>query len=198
MYAMQNITGLILAGGRGSRMGGADKGLQRLHGTPLAAHVLARLAPQVRTVLISANRNAHTYAELAPVIADSVGGFAGPIAGILAGLGACQTPLLLAVACDVPRLPADLAAKLLQAKQAAHAPASFAVAGAQAHPACCLLDVATLPALQRMFDAGQRRLYKALLNIGAVPCDFSAQAQAFANINDLDALALLEQTTPAV
>ncbi|MGC7405224.1 molybdenum cofactor guanylyltransferase MobA [Pandoraea pneumonica] len=107
------ITGLILAGGRGQRMGGRDKGLQLYDGRPLAAHVLARLAPQVGTVLISANRNHATYAALgADVISDETQDFAGPLAGMLSGLRAAKTEYVLVVPCDSPLLPDDLAVRL--------------------------------------------------------------------------------------
>jgi molybdopterin-guanine dinucleotide biosynthesis protein A len=102
-----NLTGLVLAGGRGTRMGGVDKGLQRLHGEPLAAHALKRLAPQTGALLISANRHAEVYAELgapfgAAVVADTLTGFPGPLAGLLAGLRAAGTEFVLSAPCDSP------------------------------------------------------------------------------------------------
>jgi molybdenum cofactor guanylyltransferase len=112
-----NLTGLVLAGGRGTRMGGVDKGLQLLHGEPLAAHVLKRLAAQTGPLLISANRHAEVYAGLgapfgAAVVADTLAGFPGPLAGLLAGLRAAGTEFVLSAPCDSPGLPADLAARL--------------------------------------------------------------------------------------
>lgn len=110
------ITGLILAGGRGQRMGGRDKGLQPFQGEPLAAHVLRRLQPQVGRVLISANRHADAYAALgAPVIGDTLADFPGPLAGMLAGLQAIETDYLLTVPCDSPYLADDLAVRLADA-----------------------------------------------------------------------------------
>jgi CTP:molybdopterin cytidylyltransferase MocA len=111
-----NLTGLVLAGGRGTRMGGVDKGLQLLHGEPLAAHVLKRLAAQTGPLLISANRHAEVYAGLgapfgAAVVADTLAGFPGPLAGLLAGLRAAGTEFVLSAPCDSPGLPADLAAR---------------------------------------------------------------------------------------
>ncbi|MBV8629034.1 MAG: molybdenum cofactor guanylyltransferase, partial [Paraburkholderia sp.] len=107
------VTGLVLAGGRATRMGGVDKGLQQLHGEPLALHVLKRLAPQCGAVLISANRHADRYAELgapfgATVIADTLPDFPGPLAGLLAGLRAAKTEFVLSAPCDTPNLPVDL------------------------------------------------------------------------------------------
>jgi molybdenum cofactor guanylyltransferase len=192
------MTGLILAGGRGSRMDGADKGLQLLHGTPLVAHVLARLAPQVSTVLISANRNAQRYARYAPVVADTLPGFAGPLAGMLAALEACATPLMLTVPCDAPALPADLAATLLRTMQANNAAGAYACAGAQPHPTVCLLQASAKEPLRAALHAGQRKVLDALTTLGAVPCDFAPAAAAFANINDAQALAQLNQAPQAL
>ncbi|WP_087722598.1 molybdenum cofactor guanylyltransferase MobA [Pandoraea sp. PE-S2T-3] len=121
--ARDAITGLILAGGRGQRMGGRDKGLQLFDGQPLAAHVLARLQPQVGTLLISANRNHAAYAALgADVVSDETQDFAGPLAGMLAGLRAAKTEYVLTAPCDSPLLPDDLAARLAAALVAPGAP----------------------------------------------------------------------------
>ena len=107
-----DITGLILAGGRGSRMGGVDKGLQGFRGQPLALHVLRRLQPQVGSVMISANRNLAAYEAFGvPVWPDGLADHAGPLAGFLIGLEHCTTPWLLTVPCDSPRFPADLAGR---------------------------------------------------------------------------------------
>lgn len=129
MIDTQDITGLVLAGGRGVRMGGVDKGLQNFHGVPLAQHALARLQPQVGTLLLNANRNAAIYAALgalygAPVWPDGLTdstdstdstNYAGPLAGFLTGLKHCRTPWLLTVPCDTPLFPRDLAARLAAA-----------------------------------------------------------------------------------
>lgn len=107
------LTGMILAGGKARRMGGQDKGLISYQGRPLIAHVLERLVPQVEAVLINANRSHDQYAQFGhPVIADAEDGFLGPLAGILAGLRAAQTELLLCVPCDSPHISPDLAVKL--------------------------------------------------------------------------------------
>ena len=110
-----DITGLILAGGRGSRMGGVDKGLQDHRGTPLALHALRRLAPQVGTLMINANRNLAVYASMgAPVWPDEVPDYAGPLAGMLAGLIHCETPYMVTVPCDTPNFPLDLVERLMR------------------------------------------------------------------------------------
>jgi len=123
------ITGLVLAGGQGTRMGGQDKGLQPFQGEPLALHALRRLQPQVGTVLISANRHLDQYAAFgAPVLPDTVPGHAGPLAGFLAGLSRCDTPWLLAVPCDTPLFPPDVAERLLSAALAGQADLAIAAA----------------------------------------------------------------------
>src|SRR3982751_4442728 len=110
---MGNVTGVVLAGGQGSRMGGVDKGLQPFRGKPMAAHVLERLAPQVDEILINANRNAEAYAQFGHrVIADEVAGFAGPLAGFERGLAHASGALVVTVPCDSPFLPVDLVARL--------------------------------------------------------------------------------------
>ena len=124
------ITGVILAGGRGSRMGGVDKGLQDLQGRPLVQWVLERLAPQVDSVLINANRNLPRYAGFGcPVLPDLIPDFAGPLAGLQAALAGAATPLVATVSCDSPLLPADLVRRLQEALAAADADLTVARAG---------------------------------------------------------------------
>ena len=120
--ARDQITGLVLAGGRGSRMGGVDKGLQSFQGTTLAQHAFARLAPQVSSMMINANRNLAVYQDFGvPVWPDDPADFAGPLAGILAGLAHCSTAYLLTVPCDTPNFPLDLGARLAEGLIAADA-----------------------------------------------------------------------------
>src|SRR5437660_7712009 len=113
------ITGIVLAGGQGRRMGGVDKGLVELDGRPLAAHVIARLAPQVSALVINANQNLERYAAFGhPVVPDAVGGFAGPLAGLHAGMTAATRSCVVTVPCDSPFLPLDLVARLAHALEA--------------------------------------------------------------------------------
>src|SRR6478735_5870112 len=110
---MHDITGLVLAGGQGSRMGGVDKGLQPFRGRPMVAHVIERLAPQVHSILVNANRNPEAYAEFGHrVVSDEIEGFAGPLAGFERGLAHATTPFLVTVPCDSPFLPTDLVERL--------------------------------------------------------------------------------------
>ena len=147
MITPDNITGLVLAGGRGLRMGGTDKGLQVLAGKPLALHALERLRPQVGALLVNANRNTATYATFGvPVCPDTVEGFAGPLAGFLAGLAQCRTPWLLTVPCDSPRFPTDLATRLAAAALSQDAEIAIALATDHEAPDAALTPARVLPA----------------------------------------------------
>src|SRR5438270_2629092 len=137
---MREVTGLVLAGGQGSRMGGVDKGLQPFRGKPMVAHVLERLAPQVGTILVNANRNADAYSAFGHrVIADEIEGFAGPLAGFERGLAHATTPLVVTVPCDSPFLPLDLVARLRRALDAGEAQLAVAKTSDQAHPVFSLM-----------------------------------------------------------
>jgi len=196
------VTGLILAGGRGTRMGRVDKGLQPFQGSTLAAHVLRRLAPQVATVVVNANRNLPQYQALegvAAVVPDAMGGYEGPLAGLQTGLQHCATALLLTAPCDSPFLPADLAERLYAAMQADDADLAIAVTMErdeqdpsaalyrQPHPVFSLLKAGVLPQLDAYLATGARRMegfYKTL-RVAEVLFD---DAAAFRNINTLEEL----------
>ena len=192
MIDPQDITGLVLAGGLGSRMGGVDKGLQLLHGVPMAEHALRRLQAQVGSTAINANRNLGAYEAMGcPVWPDALPDHPGPLAGFLAGLARCETPYLLTVPCDSPRFPADLAARLAQAlveQQADIAMAATFDAGAeQVQPVFCLLKRSLRGSLQTFIEGGQRKIdrWTALHHCIVVRFD---DAQAFANANTLHEL----------
>ena len=156
------ITGLILAGGRGQRLGGVDKGLQPWRGLPLVDHALGRLAPQVGSLMISANRNAALYAtRAARVVPDAAHDFPGPLAGILAGLRAASTPWLAVVPCDSPRLPLDLVARLAGAvagTRGAVVQRDHGALGLRLEPVCCLLWTALADDLARHLGDGGRKV----------------------------------------
>ena len=142
--ATQDITGLVLAGGRGSRMGGVDKGLQNHKGVPLALHALLRLQPQVGEVMINANRNLGAYESMGvPVWPDVQSDFPGPLAGVLVGLERCETPYLVTVPCDTPNFPLDLVDRLARALEAESAEIAMAATResgeVMAQPVFCLL-----------------------------------------------------------
>jgi molybdopterin molybdotransferase len=188
----ESISGLILAGGRGTRMGHVDKGLQPFGGTTMVAHVLARLEPQVATVAINANRNIDTYAACGvPVWPDDTPDYAGPLAGLQAGLRRCATTYLLTAPCDSPFLPADLAERLLDGLRAQDADLAVAVTEEngrrQVHPVFCLLKASLEPVLSAYLDGGGRRMDGWYPQIRVTEVLFD-DADAFRNINTLDEL----------
>lgn len=188
--ATETITGLVLAGGLGRRMGGVDKGLQLFRGIPLASHVINRLAPQVDTLLINANQNTGRYEALGyPVVSDLVAGYAGPLAGLHAGLARCTTPLLISCPCDSPFLPMDLATRLRAGLSRAEADVAYAVVDNRAQPVFSLVRRDVLPALARFLDEGGRKVGQWHASIRAVGIPFDDEAAAFANINTVEELA---------
>lgn len=178
------ICGLVLAGGQGRRMGGVDKGLQSLRGRPMVEHVIERLRPQVGEVLINANQNLERYGAYGcPVVPDAVGGFAGPLAGLHAGMKTTRQPLTLTVPCDSPFLPLDLAARLHAALEENQADIAVAKTHDQPHPVFALVRTAVLPHLEAFLARGERKidLWYASLRVVEVP--FDDEEAAFSNIN---------------
>ncbi|HVL76852.1 MAG TPA: molybdenum cofactor guanylyltransferase MobA [Noviherbaspirillum sp.] len=195
---LPSVTGLVLAGGRGSRMGGVEKGLQAFNGAPMLAEIVARLRPQVDELAINANRELDRYRAFGfPVRPDLRTGLPGPMAGIEAGLAACTTDLLVVVPCDSPCLPPDLVCRLHAAMERRSAALAYAVTdsgqGEQAHPVFCMLDRSLLPQLRAALDAGERRLGSWLRSQGAAPAVFSDEA-AFRNINTFEELQGFQRT----
>jgi molybdopterin-guanine dinucleotide biosynthesis protein A len=184
----QDITGLILAGGEGRRMGGADKGLLPYAGRPLVEHAIERLRPQVAGLMISANRNLDSYRAYGhPVLVDAAEERLGPLAGLQAGLRACPTSWLACVPCDVPQLPADFVAQLLAAATASASGLAVAATPAGMQPACLLCRRELLPALDAWLAAGERRVGGWCRAQDAVEVLFP-DAAAFANLNEPDSL----------
>lgn len=187
------ITGIVLAGGRGQRFDGRDKGLLRVQGRPLAACVAERLHKQVAALLIVANRNLSDYAALGHrVVSDRFTGFQGPLAGIHAGLVACATDYALVVPCDMPFLPPDLGTKLAAALDDATVAAALACANGQRQPLCLLVRRSVLADLEHFLAGGQRQAMAWLAALAAVEVDFGADGRAFANVNDAAALSAAE------
>lgn len=188
--AAADMTGVILAGGRGRRLGGADKGLALFAGRPLVEHAIAALAPQVGDLCISANRNLERYATYGyRVIPDSVAGYAGPLAGLLSAMEIASTPFVLCVPCDAPAVPADLAARLHAALVRARADLAVAHDGTRLQPLFALLRRALAPALRAYLEEGGREAGRFMRTQAAAIADFSDQPQAFANINTPQAFA---------
>lgn len=195
--APDDITGLILAGGRGSRMGGVDKGLQNHQGIPLAMHALLRLGPQVGHLMINANRNLGAYESMgAPVWPDALPDYPGPLAGFLAGLEHCETPYLVTVPCDTPRFPPDLVERLaaaLEENDADIAMASTLEDGqAQVQPVFCLMKTTLMESLVRFTQSGQRKIDRWTAQHRCVEVPFD-DAQAFFNANTLADLQQLQR-----
>jgi molybdenum cofactor guanylyltransferase len=193
----QNITGLILAGGRGSRMGSVDKGLQMFRGAPMALHAIMRLTPQVGPLIINANQNIGAYEGFGfPVWPDQLAGFEGPLAGLQTGLSHCDTDYLVTAPCDSPFLPADLVAKLADALVAHDADLAVAVTEEegrrQAHPVFCLMKADVLPSLTVFLQEGERKIEKWYRSLRFTEVLFD-DAAGFRNINTVDELRRLEQ-----
>ena len=187
------ITGIILAGGRGSRMGYVDKGLQTFNGKAMVAHVLERLAPQVDEVLISANQSLDQYSAFGHrVIADEIAGFAGPLAGFERGLTHASFDLLVTAPCDSPFLPADLVARLHAALESDASDLSVAKTGAQAHPVFCLMRRVVLTSLRAFLASGGRKIDRWYETLKVVEVNFDDEQEAFRNINTLEEKRALE------
>ncbi|MEI7538367.1 MAG: molybdenum cofactor guanylyltransferase MobA [Comamonadaceae bacterium] len=207
MIDPQQITALILAGGRGSRMGGLDKGLQTFNGLPLALHTLMRLQTggAVAQIMINANRNMAAYESFGVAVwPDVLGDYAGPLAGFLTGLERCETPFMVTVPCDTPLLPLDLVPRLAHALLTQDADITMVSAPEidsqgqrQIHsqPVFCLLRVSLLESLQKFTQAGGRKIgaWTALHKTVLVPFDLPTDdARAFCNANSLSELRQLE------
>ncbi|HVO07667.1 MAG TPA: molybdenum cofactor guanylyltransferase MobA [Burkholderiaceae bacterium] len=195
--ARSEITGIVLAGGRGSRMGGVDKGLQNHRGVPLALHALLRLQPQVGEVMINANRNLAAYESMGvPVWPDVQADFAGPLAGMLVGLERCETPYLATVPCDTPNFPLDLVDRLAQALEAEGAELAMAATREDGlvmpQPVFCLLKAELLESLVKFLHGGQRKIdrWSAQHRVATVVFD---DASAFDNANTIEELQRLQR-----
>jgi molybdopterin-guanine dinucleotide biosynthesis protein A len=187
------ITGVVLAGGLGRRMGGVDKGLQPLRGRPMAAWVIERFAPQVDEVLINANQNLERYSALGyRVIPDEIGGFAGPLAGLHRGLTEAAHDLVATVPCDSPFLPRDLVARLKAALERERAEIAVAKTGDQPHPVFCLCRKRVLPGLTAFLAAGGRKIDAWYANLKVIEVAFDDEPDAFSNINTDEELRAFE------
>lgn len=192
-----DITGLILAGGRGSRMGHVDKGLQLFRGAPMALHVLMRLAPQVGSVMINANQNLAPYEAFGvSVWPDQMQDFPGPLAGVQTGLVYCETPYLVTAPCDSPFLPADLVERLAEGLVDGNTDLAVAVTGdgetKQAHPVFCLMKASLLPHLTLFLQNGGRKIDAWYESLAVAEVHFADEA-AFRNINTREELHRYEE-----
>ncbi len=191
------ITGIVLAGGLGRRMSedgaGVDKGLQALGAEPMVAQVIARLAPQVDAILINANRNIATYRQFGyPVIPDLIAGFAGPLAGLHAGMLAATTRWVITAPCDSPYLPLDLVARLVTAADAVGAALAVVRAGDRLQPVFALVERSLTASLEDYLARGNRKIDLWYREHAALEVEFS-DSDAFRNINTRQELARYEQ-----
>ena len=188
------VTGVILAGGQGRRMGGVDKGLKVLRGKPMVAWVLERFAPQVDEVLINANQNLERYAALGHrVIPDEIAGYAGPLAGLHRGLTEAAYALVATVPCDSPFLPSDLIQRLRGAIYNTESDVAVAKTGDQPHPVFCLCRKSVLPGLTKFLAGGGRKIDAWYASLKVVEVAFDDQAAAFSNINTEEELRAFER-----
>ena len=185
----EQISGLILAGGRGTRMGHVDKGLQNFRGAPMALHVMLRLQPQVGDLMINANQNLAPYESFGvPVWPDEMQGYAGPLAGMQTGLIHCTTDYMVTAPCDSPFLPVDLVERLAAGLLDADADLAVAVTGEgegetrQAHPVFCLMKASLLQHLTEFLRDGGRKIDAWYASLNTVDVHFAEEA-AFRNIN---------------
>ena len=181
------VSGVVLAGGQGRRMGGVDKGLQPLRGKPMAQWALERLASQVDEILINCNQNLDAYARFGyRLVPDEIGGFAGPLAGLHASLKAAAHPLVVTVPCDSPFLPSDLVCRL-KGKLGDNALA-VAKTGDQPHPVFSLVRKDVLGNLEAFLRSGGRKIDAWYASLATVEVSFDDEADAFRNINTLEEL----------
>jgi molybdopterin-guanine dinucleotide biosynthesis protein A len=197
MIDRDDITGLILAGGRGSRMGGVDKGLQAHLGMPLAMHAVLRLSPQVGDIMINANRNLAAYESMgAPVWPDALPDYPGPLAGFLAGLEHCATPYLVTVPCDSPQFPEDLVARLADRLDIEGAEIAIAATREDGElrlqPVFCLMNATVVESLIRFTGTGQRKIDAWTASLRHVAVEFD-DARAFINANTVAELRGLQR-----
>jgi len=195
---LSSVTGLILAGGKGSRMGGVDKGLQAFRGKRLVDHVYERFAPQVGGVIINANQNHEEYKTfgvrvVSDALKEKAGGYAGPLAGLHAGLSVSKRPFLASVPCDSPFLPADLIERLYQRIDESGAELAVAKTGDQPHPVFSLMRRGVLDHLADFLKGGGRKIDAWYATLNVVEVGFDDEAEAFSNFNTLEELAANEK-----
>ncbi|HZM35242.1 MAG TPA: molybdenum cofactor guanylyltransferase MobA [Burkholderiales bacterium] len=185
---MASVSGIVLAGGQGRRMGGVDKGLQPLRDKPMVEHVLERLRPQVEEIIINANQNLEAYAAMGhKVVPDDIAGFAGPLAGLHAGMKAAAHPLVATVPCDSPFLPDDLISRLRNHLKENHL--AVAKTGDQPHPVFALVKRhECMESLEAFLAQGGRKIDAWYASLKVVEVSFDDEADAFRNINTREEL----------
>lgn len=192
-YPLDAVTGLVLAGGQARRMGGVDKGLVELSGRPMIEHVLDALRPQVGPLLINANRNVDRYAAYGhPVVSDTLQGYLGPLAGVLAALQRLATEFLVTVPCDAPLVAPDLVRRLYDACVTQDADLAVATDGQRQQPVFLLLRAGTAPSLESYLAGGGRKIDAWFARMRLAEADFGDALDTFVNVNDPDERQRLE------
>lgn len=200
MITANQITGLILAGGRAQRMGGIDKGLISFHGKPLIESTISRLKPQVSTILINANRSITKYSYYGyPVLMDQTPDFSGPLAGFSIGLKHCKTPYLLTSPCDSPLLPIDLAEKMAVELEDNNLELVFASSKEAdgkiwSQPVFCLMKNSLQDSLDAFLSKGDLKIDRWFKELRSGTVVFE-NAQAFSNVNTPEELTALEKVS---
>lgn len=190
---MKGITGIILAGGRAQRMGGDDKGLTTINGKPMVKYVMERLAPQVDTLIISANRNQQRYEEFGyPVTSDYNNKFDGPLAGIASSIEITNTPLVLVTPCDTPLIPEDLVDRLHDSLQQTTSPIAVAHDGERMQQLCFLASRHVVESIKANLANSERRVYRWLESLNPAVCNFNS-TMMFSNINTPEEQSAIEQ-----
>lgn len=190
----EQITAVILAGGMGRRMGGQDKGQLQLQGQPLIEYVLNAISPQVKTILINANRHQENYASYGyPVLADMLEGYQGPLAGFAAGMQAAQTRYIVTVPCDGPLLASDLVYRLYTSLNVNNADIAVAHDGNRMQPVYALMSTSLLPSLELFLEAGHRKIDQWYADHVIALADFSDIPDTFRNINTPEDRSRLQQ-----
>ncbi|MCF6325292.1 MAG: molybdenum cofactor guanylyltransferase MobA [Gammaproteobacteria bacterium] len=191
-----NVTAVILAGGEGRRMGGIDKGLVELDGNPLIEHVIARLQPQVSSLIISANRNVERYQKYGyPVIIDQINN-QGPLGGILSALQQCKSDWLLTMPCDTPYPPQDLRLRIHQTASQTANLLFTAHDGQRSQPLFSMIHRSLINSLQTFLASNEKKVTLWLKQEGTIDVGFSDQSMAFININTEEMLAKIQNKTP--
>jgi len=197
--SQQQVSAVILAGGKGRRMGGQDKGQLELNGRPLIEYVLETIQPQVKTILINANRHQAEYARYGyPVVPDLLQGYQGPLAGFATGMRAATTPYIVTLPCDGPFSPPDLVARMATALEKEHADIAVAHDGERLQPVYALLPINLLSSLESFLAAGERKIDLWYAQHKMARVDFSDVAKTFRNINTPQDQHRLQQEGPSI
>lgn len=184
MMTTEQVTGVILAGGQGRRLGGQDKGLVVLNDRHVVEWIIEQFKPQTGALVINANRNIARYETFGlPVISDSLSDYQGPLAGFASAMAFINTPYLVTVPCDAPVLSDQYVDRLMEALEEQDADIAVAFDGERLQPVHCLLKTALLPSLQQFLEAGDRKIDLWFAKHKRVQVDFSDQREMFRNMN---------------